>query len=103
LALLSEKRFSATPDIPTSVEQGFAGLESYVWFGLYAPARTPREIVAALSAEFNRALASPDVKQRLNSLGVAPVGTTPEKFAEAIRAELQQYGELVKRANFRVD
>ena len=77
--------------------------EVSITIGFLAPARMPREVVSALGSEFNRALSAPDVKQRLNSLGVDPVGTTPERFAEAIHAELAQYGELVKRANFRID
>jgi tripartite-type tricarboxylate transporter receptor subunit TctC len=102
LAVATGKRTDLYPDAP-SVAETIPDYEVNITIGFLAPARTPREIVSALSAEFNRALASPDVRQRLNSLGVAPVGTTPERFSEAIRAELQQYGELVKRANFRVD
>jgi tripartite-type tricarboxylate transporter receptor subunit TctC len=102
LAVAIGKRSDLYPEAP-SVAETIPGYEVNITIGFLAPARTPREIVNALSAEFNRAIASPDVKQRLNSLGVAPVGTTPERFSEAIRAELTQYGELVKRANFRID
>ena len=102
LAVAIGKRSELYPEAP-SIAETIPGYEVNITIGFLAPARTPREIVNALSAQFNRAIASPDVKQRLNSLGVAPVGTTPERFAEAIRAELGQYGELVKRANFRVD
>jgi tripartite-type tricarboxylate transporter receptor subunit TctC len=102
LAVAIGKRSELYPEAP-SVAETIPGYEVNITIGFLAPARTPREVVNALSAEFNRAIASPEVKQRLNSLGVAPVGTTPERFAEVIRAELGQYGELVKRANFRVD
>jgi tripartite-type tricarboxylate transporter receptor subunit TctC len=102
LAVSTGKRTELYPEAP-SVAETIPGYEVNITIGFLAPARTPREIVGALSAEFNRAIASPDVKQRLNNLGVAPVGTTPERFSEAIRAELAQYGELVKRANFRID
>lgn len=102
LAVATGKRSDLYPEAP-SVAETIPGYEVNISIGFLAPARTPREIVAALSAEFNRAIASPEVKQRLNSLGVAPVGTTPEGFSQAIRVELQQYGELVKRADFRID
>jgi tripartite-type tricarboxylate transporter receptor subunit TctC len=102
LAVAIGRRSELYPEAP-SVAETIPGYEVNITIGFLAPARTPREIVNALSAEFNRAIASPDVKQRLNSLGVDPVGTTPEKFSEAIRAELTQYGELVKRASFRID
>jgi tripartite-type tricarboxylate transporter receptor subunit TctC len=102
LAVAIGRRSELYPEAP-SVAETIPGYEVNITIGFLAPARTPREIVKALSAEFNRAIASPDVKQRLNSLGVDPVGTTPEKFSEAIRAELTQYGELVKRASFRID
>jgi tripartite-type tricarboxylate transporter receptor subunit TctC len=102
LAVSTGKRSELHPEAP-AVAETIPGYEVNITIGFLAPARTPREIVAALSAEFNRAIASPEVKQRLNSLGVAPVGTTPERFSQAIRAELQQYGELVKRADFHID
>lgn len=102
LAVATGKRSDLYPEAP-SVAETIPGYEVNISIGFLAPARTPREIVAALSAEFNRAIASPEVKQRLNSLGVAPVGTTPEGFSQAIRVELQQYGELLKRADFRID
>jgi tripartite-type tricarboxylate transporter receptor subunit TctC len=96
------KRSSLYPDAP-SVAEALPGYEVNISIGFLAPARTPRETLNALSAEFNKALASPEVRQRLNSLGVEPVGTTPEQFAQAIGNELAQYGELVKKANFRID
>jgi tripartite-type tricarboxylate transporter receptor subunit TctC len=102
LAVAIGKRTSLYPDAP-SVAEALPGYEVNISIGFLAPARTPRETLNALSAEFNKALASPEVRQRLNALGVEPVGTTPDQFAEAIRAELAQYGELVRKANFRVD
>jgi tripartite-type tricarboxylate transporter receptor subunit TctC len=96
------KRTALYPEAP-SLAETLPGYDINITIGFLAPARTPREVVSALSAEFNRAIASAEVKQRLASLGVDAVGTTPEGFAEAIRAELNQYGELVKRASFRID
>jgi len=102
LAVANGKRTDLYPEAP-SVAETLPGYEVNITIGFLAPARTPRETVNALSAEFNRALASAEVQQRLRSLGVAPLGSTPERFSEAISAELRQYGELVKRSNLRLD
>jgi tripartite-type tricarboxylate transporter receptor subunit TctC len=103
LAVNTAKRTSIHPDAPTVAEAGIPGYELGISIGFLAGAGTPRPIVEALSVEFNRAAATPEVRQRMVSLGLEPVGTTPEQFSDAIRNELRQYGELVKRAAFRID
>jgi tripartite-type tricarboxylate transporter receptor subunit TctC len=88
LALLSEKRFSATPDIPTSVEQGYPGLESYVWFGLYAPARTPRDIVARINRDVVAILRTPEAREALLAQGAEAVPNSPAEFIAFQQSEI---------------
>jgi len=99
LALLSEKRFSATPEIPTSVEQGFAGLESYVWFGLYAPARTPRDIVAKINRDVVAILRTPEARDALLAQGAEAVPNSPEEFAAFQQREIAKWGKVIRDAH----
>src|SRR5450631_1499787 len=91
LALLSEKRFVATPEIPTSVEQGYPGLESYVWFGLYAPSRTPRAIVTKINRDVVAILRSPEARDALLAQGAEAVPNTPEEFAAFQQSEIAKW------------
>ena len=99
LALLSEKRFAATPEIPTSVEQGFAGLESYVWFGLYAPSRTPRAIIARINRDVVALLRSPEARDALLAQGAEAVPTSPEEFAAFQKNEISKWGKVIRDAH----
>ena len=99
LALLSEKRFSAAPEIPTSVEQGFVGLESYVWFGLYAPARTPRDIVARINRDVVAILRTPEAREALLAQGAEAVPTSPEEFAAFQKNEIAKWGKVIRDAH----
>ena len=99
LALLSEKRFAATPEIPTSVEQGFAGLESYVWFGLYAPSRTPRTVIARINRDVVALLRSPEARDALLAQGAEAVPTSPEEFAAFQKNEIAKWGKVIRDAH----
>jgi tripartite-type tricarboxylate transporter receptor subunit TctC len=99
IALLSAKRFSATPEIPTSVEQGFPGLESYVWFGLYAPARTPRALIAKINRDVVSILRLPETRDALLAQGAEAVPTTPEEFAAFQKSEIAKWGKVIKQAH----
>jgi tripartite-type tricarboxylate transporter receptor subunit TctC len=92
------KRSALTPDVPTVAEAGVAGYEVTVWFGLVAPAGTPREVIQKLNAEVTRILAMPDVRERFLAQGVEPVGSTPEQFGEHIRAQMSKWAQVVKDA-----
>jgi tripartite-type tricarboxylate transporter receptor subunit TctC len=92
----SLKRFSAIPDVPTFDESGLRGYESTNWFGLLAPAKTPREIVFRLNGESSKVLASPDVRDRFINDGLEAKGGTPESFGTFIRAEIEKYAKVVK-------
>jgi tripartite-type tricarboxylate transporter receptor subunit TctC len=90
------KRSAAVPDIPTVAEQGVAGFNGSSWLGLAAPAGTPKDIVAKLSAATARALSAPDVRERFSSQGVEPVGSTPEEYAAFIAAEIPRWAQAAK-------
>jgi tripartite-type tricarboxylate transporter receptor subunit TctC len=99
LAVSTAKRSSALPDLPTIAEAGVQGYEAGAWFGLLAPAGTPKAIVAQLSAESARILKLPDVSKRISELGAEPVGSTPEQFAELIKTEIAKWAKVIKDAN----
>ena len=91
-------RSAIAPDLPTVAEAGVPGYEVMVWFGLVAPAGTPREIVQKLNAEVLKILAMPDVRERFLAQGVEPLGSTPEQFAEHIKAQMAKWGKVVRDA-----
>jgi len=90
------KRSASVPDIPTVAEQGVAGFNGSSWLGLAAPAGTPKEIVARLSAATAKALASPEVRERFISQGVEPVGSTPDEYAAFIAAEIPRWAAAAR-------
>ena len=103
LAVLSLKRAAALPDVPTMAQAGVPDQESDTLTGLAAPAGTPADIVARWQAEVARAVALPDVKQRLDDLGFAPVADTPSHFGERIKSEIAKWGKVVHDANLRAE
>jgi tripartite-type tricarboxylate transporter receptor subunit TctC len=103
LAVTSLKRWPATPDLPTMEEQGFPGFEATVWFGLMAPAGTPAPIVARLYAEAVRIVGTPDVRQKFDELGMAPMGSSPEEFTAAIRSEIPHWAKVIKESGARAE
>jgi tripartite-type tricarboxylate transporter receptor subunit TctC len=103
LAVTTLKRWQGAPDIPTMSEAGLTGFEVNSWYGLLAPAGTPREIVLRLNSEVARALREPDARERLYSIGAEPMSNTPEEFAAYINAEMVKWGKVVKAAGIRVD
>jgi tripartite-type tricarboxylate transporter receptor subunit TctC len=103
LAVTSAKRSTAVPDVPTIAESGFPGFEATAWYGLLAPARTPKPAVARLHAETVKALAMPDVRQRLEGVGFELVGSTPDEFAAYIRSEIAKWAKVVKASGVRLE
>ena len=99
LAVSPSKRSPAAPDLPTIAEAGVPGYDSGAWFGLLAPAHTPKAIVDQLSVETARILKLPDVAQRLSALGAEPVGSTPAEFAALIRSENVKWAKVIKEAH----
>jgi tripartite-type tricarboxylate transporter receptor subunit TctC len=98
LAMLTEQRIAALPDVPTGIEAGVPGFTMPLWYGMFAPAGTPRDIVSRLSRELVKALEAPDMRERLTALGVDPWPGTPEQLGELLRADIQTYGTIVRSA-----
>jgi tripartite-type tricarboxylate transporter receptor subunit TctC len=98
LAIGSLKRFVAIPEVPTFGEAGLPGYQSTNWFGLMAPSKTPRPIIARLNGEVDKILASPDLKTRFLTSGLETRGGSPEHFAKFIQEEIERYAKVVKMA-----
>ncbi len=103
LAVTSARRVDDLPSVATINESGFKGFDEVTWFGLLAPAGTPRDVVARLNAEFNKALQNPELRRRLGDEGADAVGGTPEQFAALIRDEIPRWGRVVRESGARVD
>jgi tripartite-type tricarboxylate transporter receptor subunit TctC len=89
--------------VPTFVELGYKDVQAYTWNGLMVPAGTPREVIGTIQRGANAALNAPAVRERINNLGIDPIGGSPEEFAALIRRERERWGPVIKRANIRVD
>ena len=103
IALLNDKRFAGAPDIPTAAEQGFKGLESYVWFGLYAPGKTPRTIIDKINREIGSILKLPEIKDAMLQQGAEVVYTTPEAFDMFQRAEIVKWSKVIRDAKIQAN
>jgi tripartite-type tricarboxylate transporter receptor subunit TctC len=103
LGVTSLKRAAALPDVPTIAEAGLPGYEAIQWYGLFAPAGTPREIVNRVQAEVAKALLLPEVGERLAADGAEPVGNRPEEFAAYIKAELDKWGRVVRESKLSLE
>jgi tripartite-type tricarboxylate transporter receptor subunit TctC len=103
LAVTTSKRTSFAPELPTIAEAGLPGFDISTWFGIFAPAGTPKEALDRLHAEFTKALAAPDVREKMLNLGAEPVGNRPEEFAAYIKAEAEKYARVIKASGAKVD
>jgi tripartite-type tricarboxylate transporter receptor subunit TctC len=103
IAVTTDKRSPSMPELPTIAETGVKGYEAGSWYGLSAPAGTPKEIISRLHTETLKVMALPDVKDRLFKAGFEVVTSTPEQFAAFTRDEIQKWGKLVKAANMKAD
>jgi len=101
LAVATANRAATLPDIPTVAESGLPGYAFDSWFGILAPAGTPKEIVNALNTQVAKALAAPDVRERLAAQGAEPKGSTPDAFASYIQAEVAKLAPVVRQAGIR--
>ena len=103
LAVGATRRSSALPEVPTVAEAGVPGYEVTAWFGVLAPAGTPRPVVAILHKEMASTLKLPEVRERFSRLGAEPAGNTPEEFDALIKSEIAKWGKVVKEAGLKVD
>jgi tripartite-type tricarboxylate transporter receptor subunit TctC len=103
LAVTSGKRSAALPDVPTLDEAGLKGFEASSWFGVFAPAGTPKDIVNRLSEEIQKATAAAELQERFKAQGATPIGSTPEAFATHVSAEIAKWATVVKASGAKVD
>ena len=103
LAVAGDKRSDLMPGVPTMKEAGVDGVEVTIWYGVLAPAATPREIVDTLAAAVIKAARSPDIRSRLLEQGAEPIGNTPEEFARQLRDEVARWNKVVAASGIRVE
>ena len=103
LGVASPQRSTLLPDVPTISESGWGGYEAYSWAAFVAPAGTPADIVARLSADIGKVLSQAEVKQKLFDAGAEAMPTTPEQFGKILRSEIVKWGKVVKAANIQAD
>jgi len=102
IAISGDARLSALPQVPTFTEAGLPGFEVRNWYGILAPAGTPKEIIDKLSTELAKIMAMPDIKEKLASHGSEPFISTPDQFAALIKAEIARYAKIIKAANIKL-
>jgi tripartite-type tricarboxylate transporter receptor subunit TctC len=101
LAVLAPQRSAQLPKVPTAKESGYENFEISVWYGILAPAATPRDIINRLNAELNKVVSAPDMKERMAANGVDPLGGSPEQFRDFIRSESFRFGKVIKEAGIK--
>jgi len=102
LAVNAQRRSALLPEVPTLAEAGMPAFDRYTWFGMFAPAGTPKEIVARVNAEVAAALKAPDLLERFAAAGAEAVGSTPEQFVERIKSDATRWAEVIRAANVKV-
>jgi tripartite-type tricarboxylate transporter receptor subunit TctC len=103
LAVSTARRSSALPEVPTLAESGLAGFDIGTWFGVLAPAGTPKEVTTRLAGEMIRNIQSPEFRQRMAEIGAEPIGNTPEQMARQIKDETEKFAKLVKDAKVTIE
>jgi len=103
IAVASEKRVAALPDLPTIGESGYPGFEAWAWQGFVAPAGTPRAIVMKLNSEFAKVMADPAIKQRLSESGFEPQTSTPEQFGAHMKSEIAKWAKVIRESNISLE
>ncbi|MBY4899207.1 tripartite tricarboxylate transporter substrate binding protein [Cupriavidus sp. AU9028] len=103
LAVTSAARSSSLPDVPTVAESGYKKVDVSTWYGVFAPAKTPREVVTRVNAEVNKLLATPAFVQAIHEQGAEPKAMTPEQFGAQVRTEYQQWKDIVRQSGATVE
>jgi tripartite-type tricarboxylate transporter receptor subunit TctC len=103
LAVTTIKRSAALPDVPTLDESGLKGFDQGTWFGVLAPAATPKDIVARLNAEIVKITNAPDFRKRMDEIGAVPIGNTSAQMAAQIKTDTERYAKLVKEAKVTIE
>ena len=103
LAVASERRVAALPELPTVGESGYPGFEAWAWQGFVAPAGTPRDVIMKLNGAFAKVLADAAIKQRLSESGFEPQSSTPEEFAAYMKSEIAKWAKVIRGSNISLD
>ena len=103
LAVTTPQRSPSFPDVPTVAESGLKGYETYTWNAIFGPAGVPQNVAEALSREFQKAVAEPDVQEKLRDLSATPVGSTPEALNTHVKSELNKWGKVIKAIDLKLD
>ena len=103
LAVISDKRVPSLPDVPTAMEQGFGDIEESTWMALFVPAGTPAAVLEKLNTDVNAVLAEKPILQRLDQLGMLPVGGSLADSETYVRSEIKKWGEVVRKIGLKVE
>src|SRR5439155_1156187 len=103
LAVLARARSPILPEVLTAEEAGLANFDVTTWYGILAPAGTPRPIITRLNAEFVKIMRAPEMKERLATMATDPLASTPEEFGAYIQSEIAKWGEVIRKAGLRAD
>jgi tripartite-type tricarboxylate transporter receptor subunit TctC len=103
IAVTSAKRVDDLPQVPTIAESGYKGFDAVTWFGVVGPANLPKDVVAKLNADINKALSDPQLAKKLGDQGADVAGSTPEQFGKLIRDDITRWGKIVKESGAKVD
>jgi tripartite-type tricarboxylate transporter receptor subunit TctC len=103
LAVMSQHRSQALPDLPTIAEAGYPDLDGDAWVGVLVPAGAPKEVGARLYQEIIKIIAEPDTKERLAALGLEPVGDSPEQFSAQLKVEMEKWTRIIRVAKIRAE
>jgi tripartite-type tricarboxylate transporter receptor subunit TctC len=97
------KRSSALPDVPTLEEAGLKGFDTGAWFGVFAPASTPKDVVARLNTEMVKVIQSPEFRKRMDEIGAESIGNSADPMAQQIKVETDKFAKLVKDAKVTIE
>ena len=103
LATTGKERMANLPDVPTIKEAGITGADVLIWYGVVAPAGTPKDVIVRLNREIVKAMNTPDVRDKFAQQGVDPAASTPEEFAEFIRTEVGRWGKVIRTAGIKLE
>ncbi|MBW8907153.1 MAG: tripartite tricarboxylate transporter substrate binding protein [Betaproteobacteria bacterium] len=103
LAVLGRGRSPLIPEVPTAAEAGLADFDVTTWYGVLAPASTPRPIIQRLNAELTKMMQAPDIKERLAALGTDPLTSTPDEFGAYIKQEIAKWGDVIRKAGLHAE
>jgi tripartite-type tricarboxylate transporter receptor subunit TctC len=103
LAVTSAKRVASMPEVPTVAESGFPGFEDYTWVGVFAPTKTPPELVSFLNIEIGKILRTPDFQLKLAGVGFEPVGGTPKEASDYLKSEITKWSKIIKETGTKVE